>query len=223
MAMISPGPRGRSFSKSRLEAFSDGVFAIAITLLILDVAVTPGGSPLEEVLAAWPSYVGYVVSFMTIGVAWVGHTALTDELDRVDPVFLRLNLLLLLVVVFLPFPTTLVTEALGDRDAERVAATVYGVTLLAIRLLGMALDKYAQREGLYKTFTEDVELDRSRRKAAAGVILYVVAIVTGLVLPGIAVAVYFAIALYLVIPFRELAVVRRRRVASAQSVEGDHP
>jgi uncharacterized membrane protein len=198
-------------SKTRLEAFSDGVFAIAITLLVLDIAVRPGGTPLEELFSAWPTYVGYVVSFLTIGGAWIGHSALTDDLDRVDPVFLRLNLLLLLVVVLLPFPTTLVTEAFGDRDAERVAATAYGVTLLSIRLLAMALDGYARREGLYRTTTADIELDRFRRKDAVGVTLYVLAIVVGIVLPGIAVTFYFAIALYLVIPFRELGRMFRRR------------
>jgi len=197
-------------SKTRLEAFSDGVFAIAITLLVLDIAVRPGGSPLDEFFSAWPSYVGYVVSFLTIGVAWIGHTALTDELDHVDPVFLRLNLLLLLVVVFLPFPTSLVTEAFGDRDAERVAATVYGVTMLAIRLLGIALDHYADREGLYADREPDVELTRGRRKDLSGVILYVIAILVGLVFPGIAVTTYFGITLYLVIPFRELGRLLRR-------------
>ncbi len=199
-----------SFSKTRLEAFSDGVFAIAITLLILEVAVIPGGTPLDELVSAWPSYVGYVVSFLTIGVAWIGHSAMTEELDRVDPVYLRLNLLLLLVVVFLPFPTTLITEAFGDREAERVAATVFGLTLLCIRLLSMALDGYARREGLYTEFGTDVELTRSRRKDVAGVLLYLVAIGVGLILPGIAVAVYFAIALFLVIPFSELVRLGRR-------------
>lgn len=204
-------PTRGTFSKTRLEAFSDGVFAIAITLLILDVAVVPGGSPLEEVFSAWPSYVGYVVSFLTIGAAWIGHSAMTDDLDHVDAVYLRLNLLLLLAVVFLPFPTTLVTEAFGDRDAERVAATVYGLTLLIIRLLTMALDGYARREALYTDVLVDDELERSRRKDAAGVILYVTAIATGLLLPGIAVSVYFAIALFLVIPFREIGRIRHHR------------
>jgi len=202
-------------SKTRLEAFSDGVFAIAITLLVLDIAVKPGGSPLDEFFSAWPSYVGYVVSFLTIGVAWIGHTALTDELDHVDPVFLRLNLLLLLVVVFLPFPTSLVTEAFGDRDAERVAATVYGITMLAIRLLGIALDHYADREGLYSDREPDVELTGGRRKDLSGVVLYVLAILVGLAFPGIAVTTYFAITLYLVIPFREIGRLLRRRRAEA--------
>jgi uncharacterized membrane protein len=130
---------------------------------------------------------------------------MTEELDHVDAVFLRLNLLLLLVVVFLPFPTTLITDAFGDRDAERVAATVYGLTLLAIRLLTMALDGYARRAGLYASVVDDDELARTRRKNLSGVILYIAAIAIGLLLPGLAIAVYFAIALYLVIPFRELS------------------
>ena len=83
-----------------MEAFSDGVFAIAITLLVLDVAVHPPGTPLEQVLHAWPAYVAYVVSFLTIGAAWLAHTALTDRLTQADSIFLRLNLLFLLVVAF---------------------------------------------------------------------------------------------------------------------------
>lgn len=75
--------------KSRLEAFSDGVFAIAATLLVLDISVHPPGTPLEQVLAAWPAYRAYVVSFLTIGLAWLGHTAMTDWLERTDSLFLR--------------------------------------------------------------------------------------------------------------------------------------
>ena len=130
-----------------MEAFSDGVFAIAITLLVLDVAVHPPGTPLEQVLHAWPAYVAYVVSFLTIGAAWLAHTTLTDRLAHSDSIFLRLNLLLLLVVACLPFPTRLV--ALQHIDAERVAVTFYGLTLLAIRVLGTGLAEYARREHLY--------------------------------------------------------------------------
>jgi uncharacterized membrane protein len=88
------------------------------------------------VFHAWPAYVAYVVSFLTIGAAWLAHTALTDRLMHSDSIFLRLNLLGLLVVAFLPFPTRLVADALQHFDAERVAVTVYGLTLLAIRVLG---------------------------------------------------------------------------------------
>jgi uncharacterized membrane protein len=198
----------QSLGTTRLEAFSDGVFAIAITLLVLDIALRPPGTPLEQVLHAWPAYLAYVISFLTIGGAWLGHAALTDRLARADSILLRLNLLLLLVVAFLPFPTRLVAEALHDftsfsQDA-RVYVTMYGLTLLAIRILDVALDEYARREHLYSPQGEGEELQSARRSLLAVVLLYGVAILTGLFLPGVAVAFYFGIAVYLVVPFREL-------------------
>ena len=111
-----------ALSKARMEAFSDGVMAIAITLLVLDLAVRPPGSPLEQFLRGWPAYFVYLVSFLTIGAAWIGHSSLTDDLDHVDRIFLRLNLLFLLSVSFLPFPTRLVGEALERGTSwQRVA------------------------------------------------------------------------------------------------------
>ena len=128
--------RHRVLGKGRMEGFSDGVFGFAITLLVLDIALHPPGTPLQQVLHAWPSYLAYVTSFLTIGGAWLLHTGLTDQLARTDPIFLRLNLLVLLVVVFLPFPTHLVAEALHQTRGERVYVTMYGLALLVIRLLG---------------------------------------------------------------------------------------
>ena len=92
-----------------MEAFSDGVFAIAITLLILEIAV-PAGSE-EDLWGAlgdlWPSYLAYLVSFATVGAVWIAHTVITEYLDHADSVLLRLNLLLLVLISFLPFPTKL--------------------------------------------------------------------------------------------------------------------
>ena len=201
----------RVLSKGRMESFSDGVFAIAITLLVLDVAVHPPGTPLEQVLHAWPAYVAYIVSFLTIGAAWLAHDALTDRLAQSDSIFLRLNLLLLLVVAFLPFPTRLVADALQHIDAERVAVTFYGLTLLAIRLLGAGLAEYARREHLYSPPKEGEEPPGAQQKLLSVVIGYVIAIITGLLLPAAAVAVYFALAVYLVVPFREVARLLFRR------------
>ena len=112
-------PRGRRvLSKDRMEGFSDGVFGFAMTLLVLGIALRPPGTPLQQVLHAWRYYLAYVVSFLTIGGTWLQHTALTDQLARVDQLFLRLNLLVLLVVVFLPFPTELVADALQNSAAN---------------------------------------------------------------------------------------------------------
>src|SRR5664279_929487 len=170
-----------------MEGFSDGVFGFAITLLVLDLAVRPPGTPLQKLVHAWPAYAGYLVSFLTIGGAWLAHMALTDRLAQADSIFLRINLLVLLVVAFLPFPTRLVADALRDVDAERVYVTFYGMTLLAIRLLGAALDAYARREHLYSPQGPDEELRRDRRKSLPVVIGYVVAILIGLAVPGVAV------------------------------------
>lgn len=195
----------RSLSTNRLEAFSDGVFSIAATLLVLDIALHPPGTPLEQVLHAWPAYLAYLVSFLTIGAAWIGHSAVTDRLTRADSLLLRINLLLLLVVAFLPFPTKLVAEALHEASAERVFITMYGLTLLAIRGLGFALDGYARGEHLYGDDASNEELQTERRKLLPVVIGYVIAIGVGLALPALAVAFYFGIAVYLVVPFREVA------------------
>ena len=213
-----PPHRHRAISKGRLEGFSDGVYGFAATLLVLDLAVHPPGTPLQQVLHAWPGYLAYLVSFLTIGVSWLLHTALTDQLARVDQLFLRINLLVLLVVVFLPFPTGLIADALrhDDISGERVYVTMYGLTLLAISLLGSALDAYARYEHLYSPAREGEELHRDQRKLLPVVIAYVIAILIGLLLPVAAVALYFGIAVYLVVPFREAARVLRRRHSSRQ-------
>lgn len=188
-----------------MEAFSDGVFSIPATLLVLDIALEPPGTPLEQVLHAWPSYLGYVVSFLTIGAAWLGHSAMTDRLTHADSLLLRINLLLLLVIAFLPFPTMLVTDAThGEANGERVFVMLYGVTLLTIRLLGYALDAHARREDLYSHEQADDELQTDRRTLVPVTITYVGAILVGLALPTLAVVLYFALAVVLVVPFREV-------------------
>jgi len=194
----------QSLSKTRLEAFSDGVFAIAITLLVLDVVVHPPGSLSEQLIHAWPSYVAYVISFLTIGAAWISHTTLTERLGHLDSVFLRLNLLVLLVVAFLPFPTHLVAESLRNVNDERIAVTVYGLTLLTIRLIGTLMVAYAKREKLFISQGEGAELKRDGSKLIPVLLGYTLAIMLGLVFPRVAVIIYFGIAIYLVLPLSEL-------------------
>ena len=215
MSADADTPRGRRvLSKDRMEGFSDGVFGFAITLLVVDIALHPPGSPLQQALDAWPAYLAYVTSFLTIGGAWLLHTALTDQLAQIDQLFLRLNLLLLLVVVLLPFPTRLIAEALHNTSGERVYVTMYGLTLLAIRLLGSALDAYARYEHLYSPAGEGEELQSTQRKFLPAVIGYVIAILIGLLLPVAAAALYAGVAVYLVVPFREAARVLIRHRSS---------
>jgi hypothetical protein len=115
----------------RVEAFSDGVFAIAITLLVLDLRVSEEGPLLHQLLAAWPHYFAYVVSFLTIGIMWMNHYTILAHVKRVDRPLLVLNLLLLMGIVAVPFPTTLVAEHLRDADGK-VATVTYGLVMIVI-------------------------------------------------------------------------------------------
>ena len=98
--------------RSRLEAFSDGVFAVAITLLALDLTVEgPGhGRLLDQLYDKWPAFLAYLISFFTIGIIWVNHHALVRSIIKVDRTLLFKNLLLLLTVSFIPFPTAVMAE-----------------------------------------------------------------------------------------------------------------
>ena len=187
-----------------MEAYSDGVFSIAGTLLVLDIALNPPGTALEQVLHAWPAYLGYLISFLTIGAAWIGHSAMTDRLTHVDRSLLGINLMLLLVVAFLPFPTKLIADGLGDQNGERVFVTMYGLTLLTIRLISFLLDAYARHEHLYSAPEADEEVEEDRREILPVLAVYGLAIVLGLAAPKAAVGLYLALAVFLVVPFRDV-------------------
>jgi uncharacterized membrane protein len=215
----APEPRRRGFRTGRLEAFSDGVFAIAITLLVLDIGVSAtGGQDLGGAIRGlWPSYLAYVASFSTIGAAWLGHNAITEYLDRTDAAFVRLNLLLLLIVSFLPFPTRLVAEYIHTDNAERVAVTFYGIVLVLASTMLLVLWRYAVRAKLVRPDLGDEEIELLTQRLTPGLGGYVVLIVTGLFVPVVAVIGFLAIALYYIIPFRRLSAsirperLRRRR------------
>jgi uncharacterized membrane protein len=122
----------------RVEAFSDGVFAIAITLLVLDMKV-PRELPVDVTLAAalareWPSYLAFVTSFATILIMWINHHRIFTLIGRVDDRLLFYNGLLLLGVTVVPFPTALVAAYLG-RSGQYVAAAVYNGTFIVIAVL----------------------------------------------------------------------------------------
>lgn len=118
---------------ARLEAFSDGVFAIAITLLVLELRV-PEGDLLRGLLHEWPSFLSFTLSFATILIMWTNHHANLSHVVRADGRLLFANGFLLLLVTFLPFPTAVLAEHLTSGDA-RVAATFYAGTFVLINVL----------------------------------------------------------------------------------------
>jgi uncharacterized membrane protein len=202
---VSTTPEGRGLRRTaRLEAFSDGVFAIAITLLVLDLAIPQTRQSEKDLLHAvrdqWPGYLGYIVSFSTIGALWLGHNAITDYLSRADTTLLRLNLLLLLFVSFLPFPTRLVSEYVTTDHAERVAATFYGLTLLIAGAILSLLWRYALHAHLVRPDADDEEITLLTHRLTPGLAGYAVLIVVGLFVPVAAVVGYLVIALFFLLP-----------------------
>jgi uncharacterized membrane protein len=189
---------------SRVEAFSDGVFAIAITLLVLEIKIDPSDyGHLGRALAhEWPAYLAYVTSFLTVGSVWIAHHALFSRLRYIDSVLLRINLLLLMVAAFLPFPTGVLAEALhASNRAERVAIGFYGLTALVIELVLRAGVRYAASQPHLAAEPPPDEsppvMDQpDSRWASLSAAVYSLAIVFGIVLvPRVAVVAYLAIAI----------------------------
>ena len=145
MAVERAGGPG-AVGSDRVESFSDAVFAIAITLLVLDIRQPVGSGALwEAMLAQWPSFLAYALSFLLIGVVWVNHHTVFQLIDRVDVGLLWLNLLLLLDVAFMPYPTVLLADALISHRGQSTAAVCYGATLVVGGLLFNAVWFHAAR------------------------------------------------------------------------------
>jgi len=190
-------------STRRLEAFADGVFAIAATLLILNVDAQVGegsGAIGHRLLAIWPSYIAYAVSFVTIGIIWSNHHTVMGQLGRVNRVFLLQNVFLLMCVAFLPFPTRLVAEHLRDRHELQPAALAYGATMTVMAVCYIALWIYAA--GGRRLLREDSDprtVSGITRSYLPGAPLYLTATLVALASPLASVALFDAIALFYVI------------------------
>ena len=127
----------------RVEAFSDGVFAIAITLLILTIEPPSRGEHLgHELVRLWPSYLAYAVSFLTIGIMWVNHHTIFRHFERVDRPLLLLNILLLMLIAFVPFPTRVAATFIRSGDDRRAAALLYGITMTITAICFFAVWMY---------------------------------------------------------------------------------
>jgi uncharacterized membrane protein len=214
----SPRSSTRSKSKGRLEAFSDGVFAIAITLLVIEIAVPEhaGSHLLSALFHERPVYVAYFIAFMSIGVVWIEHSALTEALERIDAGFQRLNLLLLLLVAFLPYPARVMEEYLSlvdtEHGGERTAVAFFGLVLFLMSLMLIVLGRYAERENLFEgdAAEERKEENRIRYQLAPSLIFYAVATALGLIVPYLGVSLYLIIGVYLLLPVRTVKRVLRR-------------
>ena len=183
---------------SRLEAFSDGVFAIAATLLILNVAES--GAPLSHaLLRIWPSYAAYAVSFMTIGVIWINHHTVMDQIGKVNRTFLLITVAFLMLVAFIPFPTRLLAQNITSEGA-RAAAVSYGITLTLTAILFNVLWRYAaHRSRLLRPDAGARVVQGIARSYFVGPVTYFAATLVALVSPQLSAAQFAAIALFYVV------------------------
>jgi uncharacterized membrane protein len=186
----------------RVEAFSDGVMAIAITLLVLDLKV-PSDSETREagsLIAAlgqhWPSYLAYLAAFLAIGIIWLNHRAFVDKIRRFDSRLHWLNLALLLGIATLPFPTALLAAYLAEGGAPAsTAAAVYGLLSVATALPWTLMWRHIVRHP--ELLEPPFGVDHARaelRRASIGPLIYVLAVPLALFLPLAALFFYIAIA-----------------------------
>ena len=182
---------------SRVEAFSDGVFAIAATLLVLEFGIgTTNGDLGGALLHLWPSYLAYVTSFLTIGIIWMNHHFCLETMGRVDRTFMFLNLLLLLTVSFLPFPTRLVADYL-QKPGERPAVYAYAATFVVMSIIYNTWWRYAS--GNRRLIADEVAESRIQAISRAfnpGVPIYAITLLVAFVSPLGSVALTLAIAAF---------------------------
>jgi uncharacterized membrane protein len=175
-----------------METFSDGVFAIAATLLVLEIGIDSPGQLTDH----WQAYLAYVTSFLTIGIIWINHHHTVSLLGRVDRTFLFINHLLLLTIAFLPLPTRLVAEYL-QRPDERSAVIAYAATFTVMAAMHQVYWQYARRgrrlvaEGVPDSALRSVDL-----AYLPGVPMYGVTLVVAFFSPLASVFLTFAVAAF---------------------------
>ena len=160
-----------------MESFSDGVIAVAITLLILNISVPKGDNLADDLSDIWPQYAAYVTSFLTIGIIWINHHAMINRLREVNHAILFLNLLLLMSIVLLPFATNVMAVYLQNPHGQHLAAAVYGGSLLLMGVTFATVNAYALARHPHM-LTESLTPEHRRRlmvRSIGGITPYVLA------------------------------------------------
>src|SRR5947209_3878508 len=184
-------------NRQRFEAFSDGIFAIVATLLVLDIRVpvlqaVNSASLWKALFTLWPQYLAYVTSFLVVGIYWLNHHSVSHYVKTFDRRLAWQNLLFLMAVAFIPFPTAVMAKY-GELPA---GVLFYGLVLLVCAVLGNTMWIYIVRNGyLNETITAE-DIARATRRYAAGAVIYVAATALALVLPRVSVVLYAVMAIF---------------------------
>jgi uncharacterized membrane protein len=183
---------------NRLESFSDGVLAVAITLLVLDITVphaTAHVSLGHELAHNWPQYAAYATSFITIGIIWINHHVMISRLREADQMILILNLMLLLSIGVLPFATALMAAYLTQPQGQHLAAVVYGGSLLVMSALFGELNRHILVSPMPEQRRRQIRI-----RAAIGLVPYAVATALGLVSAYATLVICAAVGVYYALP-----------------------
>jgi uncharacterized membrane protein len=177
--------------------------AIAITLLILEIAV-PHVEPGESLGAAladqWPSYAAYVVSFLTIGIMWVNHHHMFTLIQRTTHTFLMMNVVFLMTIAALPWPTALIADYIRDEAHRPVATLVYGGTMVAIAIMYNVVWRYAVRRDLLRPDVDPEGIRRATRGYLAGPTVYAAITLLALINAWVSLLLFALFALYWLLP-----------------------
>jgi uncharacterized membrane protein len=206
-------------STNRLNAFSDGVFAVAATLLVLEIKVPSAGGHASlghQLLAQWPQYAAYVISFLTIGIIWINHHAMLSRLREADHTILVLNLILLLTIVLLPFATDLMATYLKQSQGEHLAAALYSGAFLLMSLAFSVLNRQILivRTHLLSGSLSDIQRRQILRRSLIGIAPYVLATALAALSPYVTLAICGAIAVYYALPIATDAGPQRASISS---------
>jgi uncharacterized membrane protein len=214
-ASRNPGGEDSGYTETgRLEAFSDGVFAIAITLLVLELRVPDSGDGAlwHALVHEWPQFAAYLTSFLVIGIMWVNHHSMFRQIVRADRGLLFLNLLLLLWTAALPFPTDLIARYLRSSGPDaHVAAAVYSVNLTLAAIAFSLVWMRAVRNRLVQHDMSEREQWASIGRFSAGTVVYAATIGLSFVSAPVTLAVQFVLAAYYA--FEQVVSGRRRGAA----------
>jgi uncharacterized membrane protein len=187
----------------RSVTFSDGVFAISITLLILEIKPPADVSHLlHGLVELWPSYLAYALTFLFIGQVWANHHVMFDHIRSADRVVLLLNTLLLMVVAFLPFATSVLAEALREGQGERTAVAFYGIAFDVTALTFNAVWQYARRQRLLSDALGPAGEAAISRRFQLALAWLAIGAVLGALVPAVGVAVIVAFNVFFWLPIR---------------------
>jgi TMEM175 potassium channel family protein len=196
-------PPSVSRDTMRLVAFSDGVFAITITLLVLEIRPpTDDRNLLHGLVALWPSYLAYALTFLFIGQVWANHHVMFDHIRAADRVVLLLNTLLLMVVAFLPFATSVLAGALRSGDGQRTAVAFYGIAFGVTALTFNTVWQYARRHRLLSKALDPAGATAISRRFQLALAWLATGALLGALLPILGVAVIVAFNVFYWLPIR---------------------